>query len=62
MRAIVAVGDIADAIVDTVIEPGVGIIGSLVAERRCRVHQRHAGADPRAIQIAGHRPRRSTSD
>ncbi len=46
-RAIVAVGEMADAIKDTVIERGVGIIGSLVAKRPRRIHQRYAGRPAR---------------
>ncbi len=40
-RAIVAIGDIADALKSEAIAVGEGIIGSLVAERPRRVHQRH---------------------
>jgi signal transduction histidine kinase/DNA-binding response OmpR family regulator len=51
-RAIVAVGDIAEAIQSTVVEPGVGIIGSLVQSGRAEFIN-DTGADPRAIQIPG---------
>ena len=51
-RAIVAVGDAADAIKAAVIEAGVGIIGSLLQSGRPeRINDTQA--DPRAVQIAG---------
>ena len=51
-RAIVAVGDIAEAIESTTIESGRGIIGSLVQSGRAEFVN-DTGADDRAIQIAG---------
>jgi signal transduction histidine kinase/DNA-binding response OmpR family regulator/putative methionine-R-sulfoxide reductase with GAF domain len=51
-RAIVGVGDIAEAIQSTVINVGEGIIGSLVQSRRAEFIN-DTGADPRAIQIPG---------
>ncbi len=51
-RAIVAVGDIAEAIQSTVIEVGQGIIGSLVQSGRAE-YINDTQADPRAIQIPG---------
>ncbi|HXU56253.1 MAG TPA: GAF domain-containing protein, partial [Casimicrobiaceae bacterium] len=53
-RAIVGVGDIAEAIQSTVINVGEGIIGSLVQSRRAEFIN-DTGADPRAIQIPGTR-------
>ncbi|HEY7945636.1 MAG TPA: GAF domain-containing protein, partial [Casimicrobiaceae bacterium] len=51
-RAIVAVGDIAEAIQSTVINVGEGIIGNLVQSGQPeRIND--AAADPRAIQIPG---------
>ncbi len=54
-RAIVAVGDTADAIKATVIETGVGIIGSLIESGRPELIN-DTQADPRAVQIAGTQP------
>ncbi len=51
-RAIVAIGDIADALRETVIQPGVGIIGSLVDSGRAE-YINDTGKDSRAIQIDG---------
>ncbi len=51
-RAIVGVGDIAEAIQSTVIKVGDGIIGSLVQSGRAEFIN-DTGADPRAIQIPG---------
>jgi len=51
-RAIVAVGDIAEAIRSTVVEAGVGIIGSLLRSGAPEFINDTA-ADPRAVQIAG---------
>ena len=51
-RAIVAVGDTADAIKATVIERGKGIIGSLIESGKPELINDTA-ADPRAMQIAG---------
>jgi signal transduction histidine kinase/DNA-binding response OmpR family regulator len=51
-RAIVAVGDIAEAVGSTVITVGEGIIGTLVQSRRAEFIN-DTGTDPRAIQIAG---------
>jgi GAF domain-containing protein/CheY-like chemotaxis protein len=51
-RAIVAVGDIAQAIQSTVIEAGQGIIGSVVRSGRAELIN-DTQADPRAIQIPG---------
>ncbi len=59
-RAIVAVGDIAEAVQSTVIKVGEGIIGSLVASGRAEFIN-DTGADPRAIQIRGHRQAGATS-
>ncbi|MEP7301595.1 MAG: GAF domain-containing protein [Caldimonas sp.] len=51
-RAIVAVGDAAEAIRSTVIEAGTGIIGSLLQSGRPeRIND--TAADPRAVQISG---------
>ena len=54
-RAIVAVGDAADAIRATSIEGGVGIIGSLLESGQPEFIN-DARADPRAVQIAGTAP------
>ena len=51
-RAIVAIGDIADALQTTEIEAGVGIIGSLVKSGRAE-YINDTQADPRAVQIPG---------
>jgi GAF domain-containing protein/CheY-like chemotaxis protein len=51
-RAIVAVGDIAQAIQSTVIQVGEGIIGNLVKSGRAEFIN-DTQADPRAIQIPG---------
>ena len=51
-RAIVATGEIADAVKATVIEGGVGIIGSLVQSGKAEFVN-DAQADPRAVQIPG---------
>jgi GAF domain-containing protein/DNA-binding response OmpR family regulator/tetratricopeptide (TPR) repeat protein len=51
-RAIVAIGDIAQALEDTSIEPGVGIIGSLVQSGRAE-YINDTQTDPRAVQIEG---------
>ncbi|MGE5668293.1 MAG: GAF domain-containing protein, partial [Betaproteobacteria bacterium] len=51
-RAIVATGEIAGAIKATVIEGGVGIIGSLVQSGKAEFIN-DARADPRAVQIPG---------
>ena len=51
-RAIVAVGDIADALQETEIEFGVGIIGSLVESGRAE-YINDTNTDPRGIQITG---------
>jgi len=51
-RAIVAIGDIAEAVRATSVEAGVGIIGDLVKSGRAEFVN-DTGADPRAIQIAG---------
>ena len=51
-RAIVGVGDIAEAIQSTVINVGEGIIGSLVQSGSAEFIN-DTGADPRAIQIPG---------
>ena len=51
-RAIVAVGDIADAIKAMVIEGGVGIIGSIVQSGEPELVN-DAEADPRGVQIPG---------
>ncbi len=51
-RAIVAVGGIASAIQDTVIEPGIGIIGSLIQSGRAE-YINDTNTDPRAVQIEG---------
>ncbi len=51
-RAIVAVGDIAQALEETVIQSGVGIIGSLVQSGRAEFIN-DTQNDPRGVQIAG---------
>ena len=51
-RAIVAVGDTADAIKATVIEGGIGIIGSLVQSGQPELIN-DTEADPRGVQIPG---------
>jgi signal transduction histidine kinase/DNA-binding response OmpR family regulator/signal transduction protein with GAF and PtsI domain len=51
-RAIVAVGDTADAIKATVIERGAGIIGSLIESGQPELIN-DTQSDPRAVQIAG---------
>ena len=51
-RAIVAIGEVADAILNTVVEPGSGIIGSILQQGRAEFVN-DTGGDPRAIQIAG---------
>ena len=51
-RAIVAVGDIAENILSDAIEPGVGIIGSLIESGRAEFVN-DTGSDPRAVQITG---------
>src|SRR4029453_6619605 len=52
LRAIVAIGEAAGAIRDTVIEPGVGIIGNLVLRGEA-AYINDTQADPRGIQISG---------
>ena len=51
-RAIVAIGGVAEAIKATVIESGIGIIGSLLAAGRAEFIN-DTGSDPRAVQIPG---------
>jgi signal transduction histidine kinase/DNA-binding response OmpR family regulator/putative methionine-R-sulfoxide reductase with GAF domain len=51
-RAIVAIGDIAEALQADVIELGVGIIGHLLQSGRAELIN-DTGADPRGVQIAG---------
>jgi GAF domain-containing protein/CheY-like chemotaxis protein len=51
-RAIVALGDIAEAIKATAVEPGRGIIGSLLHSGRAE-YVNDAAADPRTMQIPG---------
>ncbi len=51
-RAIVALGDLADTLKTTAIEPGRGIIGSLIASGRAEFVNDSA-VDPRAIPIPG---------
>jgi GAF domain-containing protein/CheY-like chemotaxis protein len=51
-RAIVAIGDIADALQTTVIQPGVGIIGSLVQSGRAE-YINDTQTDARGVQIEG---------
>ena len=51
-RALVALGDLADALKAAVVEPGVGIIGSLIESGRAEFINDSA-ADPRALQLAG---------
>ncbi len=55
-RAIVAVGESANAIKSTVIQAGVGIIGSLLHSGKAEFIN-DTQADPRAVQIAGTQPR-----
>jgi GAF domain-containing protein/DNA-binding response OmpR family regulator/anti-sigma regulatory factor (Ser/Thr protein kinase) len=55
-RAIVALGDIAEAIKATAVEPGRGIIGSLLHSGRAE-YVNDAAADPRTMQIPGTAPR-----
>jgi len=55
-RAIVAVGDIAEAVQSTVIKVGAGIIGSLVQSGRGEFIN-DTGADPRGIRIPGTEPK-----
>ena len=56
---IVALGDLAGQLKATAVEPGRGIIGSLIAERPAGAHQRHRGRPARGAD-RGHRdaPRR----
>src|SRR4030095_14945062 len=54
-RAIVAVGETADAIKATVIEGGVGIIGTLLQSGEPELIN-DTQADPRGVQIAGTEP------
>jgi len=56
-RAIVAIGEVADAIRETVVEPGVGIIGNLVASGEA-AYVNDTEADPRGVQIRGTEQRR----
>jgi GAF domain-containing protein/CheY-like chemotaxis protein len=51
-RALVALGDLADNLKATVVEPGHGIIGSLIESGRPELINNTA-TDPRAVQIAG---------
>jgi signal transduction histidine kinase/CheY-like chemotaxis protein len=51
-RAIVALGNDADAIRDDPVEAGVGIIGNLMTSGRAELIN-DTGSDPRAVQIAG---------
>jgi len=51
-RAIVALGDLAEKLKATAIEPGRGIIGSLIASGRAEFVN-DSGVDPRAIPIPG---------
>ncbi|HXR56966.1 MAG TPA: GAF domain-containing protein, partial [Casimicrobiaceae bacterium] len=51
-RAIVAIGSIAEQVGATEIEPGVGIIGGILAAGRAEFVN-DTGSDPRAIQIPG---------
>ncbi len=51
-RAIVAIGDVAEALRETTIEPGVGIIGSLVQSGRAEFIN-DTQSDSRGVQIAG---------
>ena len=59
-RALVAFGDTAEAIRATTVEAGVGIIGSLIAERPARAHQRHRRRPARRAD-SRHRQRAATS-
>ncbi|HET8877084.1 MAG TPA: GAF domain-containing protein, partial [Casimicrobiaceae bacterium] len=56
-RALVALGDLADQLRASVVEPGHGIIGSLIESGRPELINDTA-ADPRALQIAGTEMRR----
>jgi len=51
-RALVALGDLGEQLKATVVEPGRGIIGSLIESGRAELINDTA-ADPRAVQIAG---------
>jgi len=51
-RAIVAVGDIAENLLSETIQPGIGIIGSLIEAGRAEFVN-DTGNDPRAVTIAG---------
>jgi GAF domain-containing protein/CheY-like chemotaxis protein len=51
-HAIVAIGDIADVLQDTVVEAGVGIIGNLVQSGLAEFIN-DTSSDPRGVQIAG---------
>ncbi|HET9822953.1 MAG TPA: GAF domain-containing protein, partial [Burkholderiaceae bacterium] len=51
-RALVAIGDLSDALKTTVVEPGRGIIGSLIASGRAEFVNDSA-ADARAVPIPG---------
>jgi len=51
-RAIVAVGEIAQQLQDTVVEPGIGIIGSVAANGRAEFVN-DTNTDPRTVQIPG---------
>jgi GAF domain-containing protein/CheY-like chemotaxis protein/tetratricopeptide (TPR) repeat protein len=51
-RAIVAIGDLAGALRETVIKGGEGIIGSLLVSGKAE-YINDTGADPRGLQIAG---------
>jgi len=55
-RAIVALGDLAGQLKATAVEPGRGIIGSLIQSGRPELINDTA-ADPRAVQIAGTKTR-----
>ncbi len=51
-RAIVALGDIAEVLQETYIEPGVGIIGTQLKSGIAEFVN-NTNNDPRAVQIAG---------
>jgi signal transduction histidine kinase/DNA-binding response OmpR family regulator len=51
-RAIVAVGEIAQQLQDTVVEPGIGIIGSIAGSGRAEFIN-DTNDDPRTVQIPG---------
>jgi GAF domain-containing protein/CheY-like chemotaxis protein/tetratricopeptide (TPR) repeat protein len=51
-RAIVAIGDVAGALKETTIEPGVGIIGDLLRSGRAE-YINNTATDPRGVQIEG---------